>query len=419
MPRSAYSLTTNDQKYLHPGKRPPTIFRCAPGTGKAVRRQEIAVAHARGGRAVLFTCFNRVLASTLRGVMASQKLGDQVENRIVITHVDELRKQLAGAGMAVMTVRAFATTVVINEVESNQGEPGDWVELYNTGPLMVDLSGYIFRDTDDAHGYAVPAGSEIGAGEYLVLDEVDIDSAWGSADSARLFAPDGTLIDSYAWNEHAVTTYGRCPDGAGDFTTTESPTKGAANDCAAVEQAVFITEWMYSGPGGDTGSEIDFESIARSGDLLVIIGWHGNNRSGEVRTERRIFLAATITGLGANTEVEFRRRYNGLWAPTSGTGTRPTATAWAPTSSASPSPAFCPTRQAGSTSRRSSSRRTGGPPTSASERQPSMSKAPSTRLSCLWSTSTPSWTVRQRPVLPGSITRSSSIWTAQHQGHAA
>lgn len=83
------------QKYLQPGNRPPTIFRGAPGTGKTVRLQEIAVSHARAGRAVLFTCFNRVLASTLRGIMASQNLGDEVINRIVITHVDELRKQLA------------------------------------------------------------------------------------------------------------------------------------------------------------------------------------------------------------------------------------------------------------------------------------------------------------------------------------
>lgn len=83
------------RKYLQPGERPPTIFRGAPGTGKTVRLQEIAVAHARAGRAVLFTCFNRVLASSLRGIMASQRLGDEVTNRIVITHIDELRKQLA------------------------------------------------------------------------------------------------------------------------------------------------------------------------------------------------------------------------------------------------------------------------------------------------------------------------------------
>lgn len=83
------------KKYTSPGSRPPTIFRGPPGTGKTVRLQEVAVGHARAGRAVLLTCFNRVLASTLRAIMASQDLGDEVSRRIVVTHVDELRKQLA------------------------------------------------------------------------------------------------------------------------------------------------------------------------------------------------------------------------------------------------------------------------------------------------------------------------------------
>lgn len=93
--RQVASPSNVSQKYIVPGHRPPTIFRGAPGTGKTVRLQEIAVGHARAGRAVLLTCFNRVLASTLRGIMASQNLGDEVDRRIVITHVDELRKQLA------------------------------------------------------------------------------------------------------------------------------------------------------------------------------------------------------------------------------------------------------------------------------------------------------------------------------------
>ena len=55
----------------------------------------------------------------------------------------------------------------------------------------------------------------------------------GGADSARLFAADGTtLVDSYTWTAHAATTYGRCPDGTGAFATTTASTKGAANACA-------------------------------------------------------------------------------------------------------------------------------------------------------------------------------------------
>ncbi len=44
---------------------------------------------------------------------------------------------------------ATAATVKINEVESNEGTPGDWVELYNTGTAAVNLGGFIFKDNDD------------------------------------------------------------------------------------------------------------------------------------------------------------------------------------------------------------------------------------------------------------------------------
>ncbi|NYJ02427.1 hypothetical protein HNR19_003125 [Nocardioides thalensis] len=100
------------QKYIEPANRPPTIFRGAPGTGKTVRLQEIAVGHARAGRAVLFTCFNRVLASTLRGIMASQDLGEEVSRRIVVTHVDELRKQLTDD---LDTFRSTFGTICVDE----------------------------------------------------------------------------------------------------------------------------------------------------------------------------------------------------------------------------------------------------------------------------------------------------------------
>ena len=112
------------QKYLVPSQRPPTIFRGAPGTGKTVRLQEIAVAHARAGRAVLFTCFNRVLASTLRGVMASQKLGEEVDNRIVITHVDELKKQLVDD---LDTFKAIFGTLCVDEGQDMSDDAFDFL----------------------------------------------------------------------------------------------------------------------------------------------------------------------------------------------------------------------------------------------------------------------------------------------------
>lgn len=128
------------------------------------------------------------------------------------------------------------TAVKINEVESNLGSPGDWVELFNTGSTSVDLTGYVFRDNNDAANYVLPAGSVIAGGGYLVLDEAQFGFGLGGADAARLFAPGGvTVVDSYAWTAHASTTYGRCPDGTGPFLTTSAPTKGGQNVCGPAE----------------------------------------------------------------------------------------------------------------------------------------------------------------------------------------
>ena len=121
------------------------------------------------------------------------------------------------------------SSVRINEVESSDGSPGDWVELVNTGSAAVDVSGWVVKDNDDSHSYTISSGTSLAPGAFLALD-VESSYGLGSPDSARLFQG-STLIDSYTWTDHADTTYGRCPDGTGGFTTTVAPTKGAANSC--------------------------------------------------------------------------------------------------------------------------------------------------------------------------------------------
>jgi uncharacterized protein (TIGR03437 family) len=148
------------------------------------------------------------------------------------------------------SVNDCSSPVKINEVESDAGTPGDWVELYNTGANPVDISGYVFRDNDDTHNYVIPTGTSIAAGGYLVLEEAAFGFGLGSADSARLFDSKGALIDSYSWTSHATTTYGRCPNGTGGFATTTASTKGAANACAG--DLTFLA-W----PGGTAVQTVD------------------------------------------------------------------------------------------------------------------------------------------------------------------
>ncbi len=153
------------------------------------------------------------------------------------------------------TANDCGAAVRINEVESNGGTPGDWVELYNAGSSAVDLTGFVLRDNNNASTYVLPSGSTIAAGAYLVLDEAQFVFGLGGADAARLFQPDGaTLVDSYTWAAHATTTYGRCPNGNGPFVTTSAATKGAANACPG---AIVYSAW----PGAQTISTADAGAV--------------------------------------------------------------------------------------------------------------------------------------------------------------
>ncbi|MBF4616165.1 lamin tail domain-containing protein, partial [Curtobacterium sp. VKM Ac-1376] len=152
-----------------------------------------------------------------------------------------------------------SSPVRVNEVESQDGAPGDWVELTNTGSTTVDLGGYVFKDAEDDHEYTVPAGTTLAAGGFTVLDEADFGFGLGKADSARIFGRSGALVDSYSWSAHAATSYGRNPDGTGDFAETSAPTKGLTNTFAGV---VTAEAW----PGGPDETVLDDEDTF-SGDL--------------------------------------------------------------------------------------------------------------------------------------------------------
>jgi hypothetical protein len=60
--------------------------------------------------------------------------------------------------------------MVINEINYNSAldfDPGDWVELYNSSDLTLDVAGLRFQDSGSV--YELPEGTEIPAHGYLVL----------------------------------------------------------------------------------------------------------------------------------------------------------------------------------------------------------------------------------------------------------
>ena len=149
----------------------------------------------------------------------------------------------ATPGAANLCAVPAAGNLVINEIESSGGEPGDWIELLNKSAVEIEVGGLSVRDSDDSHVYTLPAGV-LAPGAFMVLNEAEFGFGLGGSDSVRLFDTDGaTLIDSHTWTAHSPTSLGRCADGIGDFATTATPTNGAANDCVAVATpAIFVNE---------------------------------------------------------------------------------------------------------------------------------------------------------------------------------
>ncbi len=129
--------------------------------------------------------------------------------------------------------------VVVNEVVASAVASGpDWVELYNKGSHIMDLTAWTIKDNQDGHVYPFPDGTKIAPGEFLVVEGPGGKGPYvstygfGKADSARLFNGTGVMVDAATWlngQAPAGTSWGRYPDGTGPFATLPVPTKGKPN----------------------------------------------------------------------------------------------------------------------------------------------------------------------------------------------
>jgi hypothetical protein len=62
--------------------------------------------------------------------------------------------------------------LVINEINYNSDsafEAGDWIELYNNTNEVINLSNWVFKDSDDLHEYIIPNGTVMQPDSYLVF----------------------------------------------------------------------------------------------------------------------------------------------------------------------------------------------------------------------------------------------------------
>ncbi|HET9054975.1 MAG TPA: lamin tail domain-containing protein, partial [Cyclobacteriaceae bacterium] len=140
-------------------------------------------------------------------------------------------------------------TLVINEIMASQtsccadeaGEFDDWIELYNGGTEVRDLSGmYLSDDVNDPFKFKIPNGITIPAGGFLVFwaDEqgnqgplhMNFKLSKGG-EAAGLFYIDGREIDSKTFSDQDDNkSFGRNEDGASTWMQFTSPTPGSSNN---------------------------------------------------------------------------------------------------------------------------------------------------------------------------------------------
>jgi PKD repeat protein len=173
--------------------------------------------------------------------------------------------------------------VVINEFLANSSVV-DWIELYNAGPVPVDLNGYYLTDNPAMPTKAQinatwsPGTTTIAPGGFWVSTETD----WATfklgsgGEQVYLIAPDGvTWVDGRDFGNQPVEdlTEGRFPDGDESWRKMVG-TPGAAN-IDPTQTAIVIHEIMYH-PLGDTETDPGPEYIElynTSGSPVSLTGW--------------------------------------------------------------------------------------------------------------------------------------------------
>ena len=135
--------------------------------------------------------------------------------------------------------------VVLNEIQSNDANDGaDWVELANPTNEVLDISGIVMKDNDDAHQYVFPEGTTIDKNGFLIITEDEFGFGLGKNDSVRLFE-DERLISQTTWTDHTNPTWGIYPNVNGkEYRNTIEETPGAPNKFEGIPDVI---EWPGKG----------------------------------------------------------------------------------------------------------------------------------------------------------------------------
>lgn len=128
-----------------------------------------------------------------------------------------------------------------NTISDENGGYGDWIEIYNSSSMSVNLGGmYLTDNLADPTHYQIPDGISIDPMGFLLFwadddeEEGDLHTNFnisGSGEEIGLFDMDGiTVIDSVSFiSQTSDVSYGRETDGGNEWIFFTESTPGASN----------------------------------------------------------------------------------------------------------------------------------------------------------------------------------------------
>lgn len=157
---------------------------------------------------------------------------------------------------------AYTDSLVINEINyksSASFDSEDWIEFYNPHETSLDISNWVFKDDDDAHGFVFPTNTIIPSKGYLVLcrDTAMFKTVYpavlnkignmdfgfsSSGEVLRLYNSSGALIDTVHY---------------GVSTPWPSEANGGGSTLELINPAydnALAASWMASPPAGTPGA---------------------------------------------------------------------------------------------------------------------------------------------------------------------
>ena len=157
----------------------------------------------------------------------------------------------------------------------------DWIELYNNTSSAIDLAGYGLSDeAGDLLQWQFPSGTSIAAGGYLTVwadkdeDQTGLHASFKiSATSGSLFLSNasGTILDQVTYTtQTSDISYGRSPNGTGDFITM-TPTYNASNTVVTSIEIQQLSASLLAYPNpASSYFNLKLQNSGNSGSKVII-----------------------------------------------------------------------------------------------------------------------------------------------------